>query len=229
MNHVKTTERILNNKLGLLISSITPDYIVEVGCYDGEFLKRLNSFSPYSIPVGFEANPNNFFPKCLGKNIQHMAISDNIGTTTIYGPKNVPGKGELRLPKSSSMMTYVNVKEYDRYVVNCNTLDSFFEIPIRQGKTFVLLIDVEGASYQVLSGADKFLNNTLAIKVEVETQETWKGQKLEKDVHDLLKNRFTLAGSGRKDLKTMSTQHENYYVRDMSKMEYFISDVGYDF
>lgn len=211
----------LDIRLEKFISRTCPDYIIEVGCYDGDRLNRFGSHSPYSRLVGFEANPTNFFNLCLGKNIQHLAICDRIGSTILYestlNANNV--RMNVRNKKTSSIHKRLDSQEFIEYVVPCNTLDNYFKLEIERDKKFVLLIDAEGATADILKGAKNFLKNTIALKIEAEYKEIWKDQKLIDEYPGLLENMFLL---GKQEFKGNNAQTNLYYIGNKFKRVHFI-------
>lgn len=202
----KEKERSLDSRLQKLISRRTPDYIVEVGSFDGEVLRQFSLSSPYSRAIGFEANPKNFFRYCLGKNIQNIAISNKKGFMKFYVNKNP------RQLRSGSIFIRENDTEdqYDTYNVLTTTLDDFFKLEIERNKSFVLIIDAEGAAWEVLAGARQLLKKTLALKVEAEEESCWQNQKMIVSVNEFLDN-FVLKGINLPVKNKASNVQKNYY------------------
>lgn len=218
-------ERFLDQCLENLISRTSPDYIVEVGSYDGSTLRRFSEASPYSKPVGFEANPKNFFNLCVGKNIQHMAVSNAVGKIRFY--QQIPEDSNARqtgriLEKTGSIFKISGVNKFNEYIVPCTTLDQFFEYEIDRKRTFVLIIDAEGATKQILEGAQRLLKTTIAIKVELECVEFFEGQSLEEESFALLKDKLLVGEQLTKLENGEKMKQTNYYfVSDFQKSRQF--------
>lgn len=218
INTIKKFETDLDRHLSLMISRTAPDYIVEVGAFDGSALAKFGENSPYSKRVGFEANPKNFFDLCLGKDVHYMAVSNKSGTVDFYEQLPDPTKksSARMLNKTGSIFKIVGAKEFAEYTVPCTTLDDFFKLEIERGKTFVLIVDAEGATKEILEGAKNFLKNTTAIKIELEKEEIFQNQSLENSSLNLLRN-MILVGE--------QISSDNRKVRQMNY--YFVSDVKY--
>lgn len=219
MSAIKNSEVVLDRCLSLLISRTAPDYIVEIGCFDGSALAAFGKNSPYSKRVGFEANPSNFFNLCLGKDIQYMAVSNQTGTIKFYeqlpDPKVRSSPGRM-LKKTGSTFKILGVDKYIEYTVPCTTLDDFFRIEIENGKTFVLIVDAEGSTKEILEGGKDFLKNTIALKIEVETEEYFEGQSLENSCLSILR-----------DMVLIGNQVSSEKRKVIQKNYYFISDIKY--
>lgn len=222
---LKNNEGILDGYLNKFISRTAPDYIVEVGCYDGQALKTFGENSPSSRLVGFEANPTNFFRLSVGKNIQNIAVSNKIGTVKFYEPEHDANHPARIAKKRGSIFKVKDAKSYTEYEVLCTTLDSFFQYEIENNKTFVLIIDAEGASREVLEGARKFLKNTTALKIEVEREEIFLNQKLEKSCLELLHDKILVAEQIFKSPLEQKIKQTNYYF--VSEIEYIMEFLGY--
>lgn len=216
---IKNTELKLDQHLSLLISRTAPDYIVEIGCFDGSALAAFGKNSPYSKRVGFEANPSNFFNLCLGKDVQYMAVSNKTGMIKFYeqlpDPKVYSSPGRM-LKKTGSTFKITGVDKYVEYTVPCTTLDDFFRIEIDNGKTFVLIVDAEGATKEILEGATDFLKNIIALKIEVESEEYFQGQSLENSCLSLLK-----------DMMLIGQQISSDNRKVIQKNYYFVSNIKY--
>jgi FkbM family methyltransferase len=213
---LKHNEYTLDRNLGIFISRTAPDYIVEVGCYDGQALKAFGENSPYSKLVGFEANPTNFFRSCLGKNIQNLAVSNKIGTIKFHEPHHDERSPSRVSKKRGGIFKIKDTESYTEYEVLCTTLDFFFQHEIENNKTFVLIVDAEGATREILEGARKFLKNTIALKIEVEREEIFRGQKLENSCLDLLRDKILIGEQILTNTSEKKLRQTNYY---------FVSDV----
>lgn len=206
---LESFEATLDMKLQKLIALRMPDYIVEVGSFNGEALRQFGLASPYTKTIGFEANPRNFFRFCVGKNIQNMAVSNKSGISFFYDSIK-PGED-----KTGSIFKKISETEDERrkITVATTTLDNFFKIEISRNKSFILIIDAEGAAYEILEGAQRFLKNTIALKVEVETTEFWHGQKLADDVVKFLEN-FTLVARNKGIGRSSDIQKNLYFLNN---------------
>lgn len=217
MKVLKAAENILDQQLSLLISRTAPDYIVEIGCFDGSALAKFGKNSPYSKKVGFESNPTNFFNLCLGKDVQFMAVSNKVGVVKFYEQlpdPNVYSSPGRDLKKTGSIFKVAGSTEFVEYTVPCTTLDDFFKTEIDKGKTFVLIVDAEGATKEILEGGRRFLKNVIAIKIEVESEEVFVNQSLENYSLKLLNNMILV---GDQDTKVKIVKQKNYYFASSEK------------
>lgn len=158
-----------------------PGVFVEVGAYDGAAAIEARRILPSARIVSFEANPTNHahFARVLRHEVQgveflHSAIADHTGTLTF----RIAYANEDGLSKKSSLLQRsAEVKERE-VSVPCISLDAFFrDAPSR----FALWIDVEGASREVLTGAERILTATDLLLIEVEERRFWEGQWLKED------------------------------------------------
>jgi FkbM family methyltransferase len=214
-------ETKLDHHLAILISRTSPDYIVEIGCYDGFTLMNLGKYSPYSKLIGFEANPTNFFKLCLGKNIQNMAMSNKVGKINFYEPISDGSHPSRIYKKKGSIFKVCEVDEHIEYEVSCTTLDTFFKSEIEAGKTFVLIVDAEGATKEILEGGKNFLKNTICLKIEVEKEEVFLGQSLENSCLEKLKDKILVGEQVSIDKKVLK-QTNYYFVSDIKYASQFI-------
>ena len=212
MRLIQRSEAAINEAIRSTLSYMRPDFIVEVGSFDGETLRHYVESSPSSRGIGFEGNPNNFFKYCAGKPIHNLIVSNTVGLKTFYEPIE-RGRGKTvdwSRSRVSSIMEVSDALLSKQYNVLSTTLDTFFETQINERKTFALIIDAEGSAYNVLDGADKFLDRTILIKAEVEDVACWEGQHLAQDVRNLLVDRFTEVANNKLDPK--QKQHNVVYI-----------------
>ncbi len=77
---------------------------------------------------------------------------------------------------------------------------------------FILVMDLQGAEFEVLQGSVRFLQKTQAIHIEVSTVELYKGQMLFEDIHSFLTMQgFTLVIH---DLSEKDLSGDALYVRN---------------
>lgn len=183
-----------------LCARLRPTMICDVGSRDCEDAMRMKQASPSSTVFAFEASPENFFEYCLRPEVvesgvcpQLLAISDSIGSARIriphYASRNAGGNLQQR--GMSSLLGKAETASFVEYAVAQTTLDAFFAHPIAfdPGMTFAFWIDAEGLAFEVVSGMTAVLDKTLALKIEVEDQTCYEGQRLARDVIALLAGR----------------------------------------
>lgn len=167
----------------LVCRVIQPDYFFEIGAHEASTSVKVKRKLPQCGVYAFEADIDVFeyYKKKVGRTIEYRneAVANFSGALTFY--KQIQPNGELFL--NNSIKTKSSV-EYSEYKVNAVTVDDLF-CSMAPGSV-VLRIDVEGNTYEVLSGARDTLKNVKAIYAEVEDYEIWSGQKTAFAVHELL-------------------------------------------
>ncbi|POH34206.1 MULTISPECIES: FkbM family methyltransferase [Sinorhizobium] len=166
---------------------LQPDNFVEAGANDAQTSLDIRRLVPSAAIFAFEANPFNheFFSKQIDFSshriaYQNMAVSDAVGTVSF---KILRQMGETLIDPISERNSILARSEpdttYEEVAVPSTSLDSYFSIA---HGSFSLWIDVEGASRQVLTGADRVLAKTQSVIVEVESRAYWSHQWLYHDV-----------------------------------------------
>lgn len=166
---------------------LKPDVFVEAGANDAQTSIDIRKLVPGTAITAFEANPFNHenFSKLIdytAHNIDYlnMALSDEVGTISFKILRKV---GEQIIDPISERNSILARAEpdvvYDDVTVRSTTLDEYFNA---QEGSFGLWVDVEGASRQVLTGADQTLAKTQSLIVEVESKSYWSEQWLYHDV-----------------------------------------------
>ena len=123
---------------------------VDVGCNRGSILREIIRFAPDVAHLAFEPIPElaeqlrKTFASSKAR-IYELALSDSIGEATFQHVLNSPGHSGLR--KRSYPMPDAKIQEI---TVRTERLDNI--IPLETRIDFIK-IDVEGAEFQVLSGA----------------------------------------------------------------------------
>lgn len=128
---------------------------IDVGCHKGEVLDWILKLAPNGHHFGFEPIPDLFVdlaskyknkPNC---SILEIALSDQQGRTSFnYVTSNPSYSGILK-------RKYDRAEEADKFIeVQLNTLDTIIDV---KTKIKLIKIDVEGAEYLVLNGAQKLL------------------------------------------------------------------------
>jgi len=186
--------KILKDAFISFITVLEPKVFCDIGANDGNASLLAKEKSNTCRVIGFEANPlihaNNVIKiERSGIEWMNLAISDVIGRIPIYVPLTlsrayVDGKivaietNEADNTGKSSLLKRNENASYDRFDVQAITLDEFFnnELKALQTRSFFLWVDVEGAAAKVLSGAEKVLEQTLAILIETEGFVFWKDQ-----------------------------------------------------
>lgn len=114
-----------------------------------------------------------------------IALSDQKGTSNFY----LTQKGNcssLRQPNQEVLKDRKDITQYKKIEVKTDTMDNVLGHLLHID---YLKLDAQGSEYEILLGATEVLKKTKYVKCEVEFTEWYKGQKLAKDVVDLLESR----------------------------------------
>lgn len=181
--YLSETSRYVNQ-----ISSFVPKNIFEIGAnfgQDADFLRREFKLDNKSVYV-FEPHPELFkkMKDRYGFNSFNYAISDRNGECKFYATDLNMNSGisSLKIHK------YNDRKIYNTLTVQSRRMDYFISKNNIKSIDF-LKIDVEGLTYEVLSGFGKSIRLVKAVQVETEFLPIWKGQKTWNDVYRLLSNK----------------------------------------
>jgi FkbM family methyltransferase len=171
------------------------DIVVDVGAHIGPYTiiasKRVGSAGKV---VAIEADPGNF--DLLSRNIQLNKLSNVMALN--YAAYSEEKKIKLYLPSAgeeSSSYTKYNTLMSDRarddekfVEVNANTLDCILlsKNMIKQEEVNWIKIDVEGAEYEVLKGAQDILSKSSNITLLIEIHNLSAGDILYKPIQEFL-------------------------------------------
>ncbi|MDD5026087.1 MAG: FkbM family methyltransferase [Candidatus Peribacteraceae bacterium] len=154
--------------------------IYDVGAMDGKdamALKRLFPHAEVYAIEGLKENFDTYLAKRRNIHGFHAVIADHDGQTSFY-KKNMQGlhgiyeRRELPTEEERS--------------VPCVRLDTFVRSN-RLPAPDLMKIDVEGATFDVLSSCGSLLDAVKVLQIETETIEYFRGQKLQKEVYCLLR------------------------------------------
>ena len=168
-----------------LVERLEPNVICDIGSRDGSQSILFREIAPDAKIHAFEANPrlaglmrDNSKLQNSNVDIQNYAISnfDGISTFTVDSIDESLGNGSLRELVSSDPKNVYNVDT--KRLANILSLE--------HSDKAILWIDVEGCGYEVVQGIEGIKDSVLAIHIEVETKEFWSGQKLHKDIVQLM-------------------------------------------
>lgn len=206
-----------------LVKDIQPRVFVEAGANDGQTsvdIRQMFATMPEltgpSRVVAFEANPYNFKHygdkrdfASQGVEYLNLAVTNVPGPVTFQVRTSVGGSVTGPLTGRNSLLKRANEEAtYEEVTVDGTTLDVFFA---NEGGPFALWIDVEGASRQVLTGAESVLARADVVLIEVEDAAVWEGQWLTDEVAVYLDSLGLIAVA--RDFEYRS-QHNELFVRD---------------
>jgi len=187
LRSVADIERFFFRLAGILGS----DLFVEAGARDAASSVRARRHLANARIVAFEANPLNYTRHRHnirlaenGVEYLHKALSDQSGTAEfnvqiVNGRASADGQGSI-LPRPGA-------EGEETVSVDAVRLDEFF--PKGTFTSCCIWVDVEGATQQVLKGAEEMLPSVDLLFVEVEDRAVWDGQWLSYDVMSFLNDK----------------------------------------
>lgn len=171
-------------------STIIPTNVFEIGASNGADAHHLQQ--SFGVPAEhvycFEANPGNYQTLCgnfPNFNNFHVAVSDFTGKQTfqLHGPAADISSFKKRISHYIYQGHYLD--NYNEIEIDTYRMDDF--IKQHDIKSIdICKIDVEGCSYEVLSGFGNKLNIVKSIHIEGELVELYENQKLFNDFTGLL-------------------------------------------
>lgn len=156
---------------------------LEIGSLHGNDTKFVKDNYPNSRCIAVEGLKENYEKYLLDKRkynieVYNKCIASYNGTITFF-KKNILESGIHGI--------YNRGDKYgtDKNIVECNTLETFCT-KNNIKKCDVMKIDVEGATFDILSTSLDVLKNTKVIHIETEDYPFFEGQKLDEDVSSIL-------------------------------------------
>jgi len=166
-----------------LQKEINPTIIIEAGAFEASFSRKVAKKYPNINTWAFEANRHNYQKYASGALLDgvkyvYSAISSEVGETSFYYQTEVPN-----IVGNNSILSRLESNQYEEKVPS-TTLDSFFIDSgiVDENDSISLWIDIEGASKEVLTNAEKLLKKTKSILIEVEHKNFWENQWVSEDV-----------------------------------------------
>ena len=182
----------LANLFANIITNSKIDSFFEIGALNAEFSVFIKDH--VKNVVAFEASPRNYEnAKGALSDIEYlnMAVSDIDGEIDInVAADTISGSGAINIG-ADSILSRIDNQDIIYHVnkVTSTKLDTFIKNKKWNNQTNALWIDVEGASFKVLSGAEDTLANTKVIFIEMEQSTLWKDQALVDEINKILCNK----------------------------------------
>ena len=187
INH-KFQNRNQVTNLDIIITSLknknfNPDYIVDVGCFRGIWTNKLLNYFPNSKYILFDADDNNIKYldklKSSNKNIDYKIIllSDDEKDYDFYSME-------------SGSSIFEEQTNYFRKIKKVKSSLLYNELPneIKNTKSNLIKLDVQGAELKIISGLKELINNFEVIILEVSLHKYNKGSPLFYDVISHMQN-----------------------------------------
>lgn len=164
-----------------LVRHAVPEVFVEAGAKDARSSRRARTLLPDARIVAFEANPHTF-ERFRQRNAAaehrleylNLALDREPGTVTFN--VRVTDDGRPSADGQASLGKRYDHERYQEVNVASTSLDAFFAE--HRFASCALWVDVEGASEQVLDGAQRLLQRTSVAIIEVEDRPLWENQTL---------------------------------------------------
>lgn len=154
--HLDITKNIEYDRLTKLILKKTlnkDSNCIDIGCHKGEILDLMMKASPAGKHFGFEPLPHLFtflINKFTGKaGIYPYALSDVNGTTVFHHVRNAPAYSGMKMRRYD-----IPDPEIEEISVEVKKLDDLLP---EESKIDLVKIDVEGAEFHVIKGAENLL------------------------------------------------------------------------
>jgi FkbM family methyltransferase len=198
------------------LCGVRPTHVIHVGAWEGV---DVPDYLELKIPMItlIEALPEKAkllrakYATYENIEILEYAASDTSGEFVNFYPLNYGSSSLLKPNLDSLREIFVDFTEMEAIKVQTLKLD---DISTRAVDQIMLIIDVQGAELQVLSGAISVLEKTLLIKVEVSTVTYYDGQSYQAQIEHFLKSQGFVKISQR-ITKTMG-QGDAIFVRKRS-------------
>lgn len=221
-----------------LLWLLKPDIILDVGSMDGSDSKKFKALVPAADVIAFEANPYNYQSmrsddslRHAGIQVIHRLVSNQEGTRTFFVQQPTGSISSINKGTSSALRRSEQGMETLEVSLDAVRIDSFLAHDHPESRRVAMWVDVEGHAYEVLEslyGAKEFI---YLIHIEVETQEVWQGQKIEKDILSLVQSMgFISVARGaheiQRDLILINASWYNANRRKISAMLYLSKWIG---
>lgn len=168
------------------------DVVFDVGANTGQFAERLRDAGFPGRIVSFE--PSTAAHSTLSQHARRdakwtiaprMALGDHDGTITLNLAGNSASSSVLPM-----LPSHATAAPESRYIgsetVDLRTLDSVSTGFVTKTERIFLKLDVQGFEYQVLQGAEQFLNRVAGIQIELSLVPLYDGEHLfDPMLHDL--------------------------------------------
>lgn len=163
---------------------------LEIGAHEAGFSRKVKQRNPERTVRAFEANPHVFAHFLLegsvrkaGIDYEHYAVGEADGSALFYIYDTLNGEEEAHDSRRQSMLPRVETEgmHFTTVRVPMARLDSLCANDSPDSR-YALWIDAEGSSAQVLAGAEKTLQKTLILIIELESRRKFAGQADDREI-----------------------------------------------
>jgi FkbM family methyltransferase len=176
----------------LFAAFLKPDLILDIGSMDGADSKRFIKLVSNARVVAFEGNPHNYQAMCADQElaarsirVENLLVSDAPRKTSFFVQKPEGDAAGFKRGTSSTRQRSLEGASMKEVVLDPVRIDDFVTREYPDACRVAAWFDVEGHSYGVLRSMDNATGRIKLICAEVESEEIWPGQRLEKDVLEL--------------------------------------------
>lgn len=171
------------------------NWIVEAGTFDGTTARELSFLFPEAVVFSFEPD-RKLFIEALLRNIGFKNIYlQNCGLGVGFGYEKFNesqgkhrGVGSFRKPTGIQMhnpeVKFIGANSYPLIICSVDEFLTSAQVPFLD----LIWLDVQGSELDVFMGANKYLNLTRFIYLEVSTKEMYEGATLKDEIVGYLKN-----------------------------------------
>ena len=163
---------------------------LEIGAHEATFSRKAKQQNPDRTVRAFEANPHVYAHfllegelRKLGIDYRYGAVGDKNGSTRFHIYETIDGKVEPCDSRRQSILLRTAAEKDHRHGVwvPLARLDTLCANDPADSR-YALWVDAEGASGQVLAGADKTLEKTLILIIELESRPKFVGQASDREI-----------------------------------------------
>ena len=177
--------------------------VIDIGAFKGAFSSQVSSALNINKENFLLVEPNKDVDLSGWRNIK-AAVSNYNGNATF---KYVIEESDVFANMSTIMDRVDQTHQYDGYDVSVVTGAEL--VNSVDFTNFAVCIDAEGHSYEVIEGFGDSIHEAKCIFVEVEDKEFWHGQKLKKDVENLLRSKGFVK---HREFKTWNNQYDQFWI-----------------
>ena len=175
-----------------IVKDINPKTIIDIGSNKGQFIMLIEQLFPHKTIYSFEplAEPLEIQKRFFNykKNIffYNFALGSNTSTKEFFITERMDGSSFFKINTENT--NNIHYKIQNQRNIQIRTLD---EIMIDQEiiQPILIKIDVQGFELEVLKGAEKILEKTNYLLVEVSEKEMYQHQPIQDEIITFLQDR----------------------------------------